>query len=109
MNTKIIIIAILVTLLSACGGVKDRAESICSSMTVGASISTVEKILNEAGITKLPPNPSHDDLYKKESYRSELNNFLIAFPSSSFSPQRWVCQVDFEQGKVTHHELRFVD
>ena len=107
MNTKLIITAILLALLSACGGVEKRAEKICSSMPAGASISNVEKILNEAGITKLPPNPNHDDLYKNESYRTEPNYFIIVFPA--FMTNRWVCQVDFEQGKVTHHELRFVD
>jgi hypothetical protein len=86
---------------------KNRADGICSTIQVGASISAAEKIVSEAGIYE-HLHPTLRDMINTENLRRYLPDFIVIVIPATLG-ERWVCKVEFAQGRVAGKEVFLVD
>lgn len=110
MHTRIRTVALLIVLtlpLGYCVGHASRAESkaqaICSAIELNASFAAAEAVVSDAGIPVLAHPTFLDDYAVKVPQES----MMIVFPSGI--TERWICGVQFSQGRVVKKGAGLVD
>ncbi len=87
---------------------QSKAENICSAVPAYATVSAVEEVIRGEGIPELKyGDPSWHELRHKPYWSKGEGGLTVVIPS--ILGERWVCNVEFAEGRVSKKEVLHID